>query len=111
MIALVKITSHVKTYKPGEKLGSEFSDKDMKRLMRLKAVEGAEEYEDSDDPIFGNGEPAEFLSEKELNKLTKPKIVEYAKSIGLNGLTADQSKEDLVKAALNYTEEIENSAE
>ena len=111
MIALVKITSHVKTYRPGEKLGPEFSEQDLKRLKRLKGIEGSDDYEDSDDTFFGNGEPAEFLTEKELNKLNKAKIVEYAESIGLDGLKVEIPKEDLVTAVLNHTEEIENSAE
>jgi len=38
-------------------------------------------------------------------------MVEYAISIGLDGLKAEMSKEELVKAVLNYTEEMENSAE
>ncbi|WMJ88869.1 hypothetical protein [Anaerocolumna sp. MB42-C2] len=111
MIALVIITSQVKTYKPGEKLGSEFNEEDIKRLKRLKAIEGAEDFDDSEDTFFGDGEPAEFLTEKELNKLNKAKIVEYAGSIGLDELKAEMSKEELVDAVLNYTEEMENAAE
>ncbi|MGB8452736.1 MAG: hypothetical protein WCD89_10415 [Anaerocolumna sp.] len=111
MIALVKITSHIKTYKPGEKLGLEFAEEDICRLKKLKAIEGAEDSEDSDDTLFEDGEPAAFLADKELNKLNKTKLVEYAISIGLDGLKAEMSKEELVKAVLNYTEEMENSAE
>jgi len=47
MIALVKITSHIKTYKPGEKLGLQFAEEDIYRLKKLKAIEGADDFDDS----------------------------------------------------------------
>ncbi len=112
MIALVKITSPIKTYEPGETLGSEFNEKDLQRLRRLKAVEGSEDAAaDLDENIFGADDTDTFLTNKELTKLNKSKLVEYAESIGLGGLTAEMSKEDLMKAVLNYTEEMENTEE
>ncbi len=110
MIALVKITSHEKTYKPGETLGDEFTSEDISRLKRLKVVEGAVDSIDSEDALFGDGELV-FLTEKELNKLAKAKLIEYAKSIGLDDLTIAPSKEELVVAILNYIEELEDKTE
>lgn len=114
MIALNRITTHVKTYEPGETLGSEFSEKDIERLIRLKAVDGAgdiEQDDDSDGELFGSGEPDSFLVEKDLNKLKKDQLIEYAVKIGLNGLTMELSKEQLVNDIINYIEEMEAAGE
>ncbi len=112
MIALNKITSSVKTYEPGDKLGSEFSEKDIKRLMRLKAVDGAADIEaddDSDGKLFGSGEPKSFLNEKELEKIpNKEKLIEYAEKIGINGLDTKASRAELTNSILNYIEELED---
>jgi hypothetical protein len=109
MIALVNITSHIRTYRPGEKLGSEFSEKDIKRLTKLKAIDGAADIEDDelDGEFFGSREPDAFLTDKELNKKKKDELIIYATQIGLNGLTMDSSKEQLVNGILNYIEEVE----
>lgn len=112
MIALQKITTEVKTYKPGETLGLEFSEKDLIRLKKLKAIEGTDFNFNSDEELFGEDEPLVFLSESELNKFSnKAKLVEYACSIGLEELTTDLKKEELIDAILNYIEEIEANQE
>lgn len=112
MIAINRITSHIKTYEPGDQLGSEFSEKDLKRLIRLKALDGAKDFDaddDSDEELFGTGEPDSFLTEKELDKIkTKELLIEYAVKIGLNGLDIKSSREELTNSILNYIEEMED---
>lgn len=109
MLALVKITSHIRTYEPGQKLGSEFSENEIKRLIRLKAIDGSEDYVENidDDDFFNGNDPDEFLTESELSKLKKDELLEYATKIGLNGLTKNSTNEQLVNDILNYIEEIE----
>lgn len=111
MIALNRITSHIKTYEPGEKLGSEFSERDIKRLIRLKAVDGAADIvtdDETDEELFGSGEPDSFLTKEGLDKIkTKELLIEYARKIGLDGLDIKTSREVLTNSILNYIEEIE----
>jgi hypothetical protein len=109
MRALTRITTQVKTYLPGEVLGKELTPKDIERLVKKKAVENSDEGEDE---LFGSKKPPVFLTEKELNKLSsKAKLIDYAQSIGLEGLTDKDSKNQLIDSIKNYIEELEDSNE
>ena len=103
MKALVKITNQVKTYLPGDSLGKEFSKEDIERLIRKKAVEAGNTEEEE---LFDDNSSTEFLDEKALKKFSsKAKLIDYAKSIGLENLVESETKDKLIDAILNYIAE------
>lgn len=111
MIALTKIRSHVRSYKRGDVLGEEFTQDDIKRLVRLKAVEGTDYNFDAETAFFGV-ETTAFLTETELHKISsKVKLIEYAQSIGLEELSTEMKREEITDSILNYIEEMEATEE
>jgi len=101
VLTKVIIKTRTKTYLPGEMLGNEFTDEEISRLKKLKAVVG--DYENRLEQ-----EKIRFLTEQELEKITsKQKLIDYADQIGI-ALKIESSKNELVGEILNYIQQLED---
>lgn len=111
-IAKVIIVTQEKEYKKGDKLPGTFPKADLERLKKQGFVYSDSDVDDNlEEEAFGYNEDEQFnfLSEKELRKLNKDKLVEYAVTIGLE-LVVDEPKEQLISTVLNYIEEQQAEA-
>ncbi|MFA9464050.1 MAG: hypothetical protein ACERKN_07125 [Velocimicrobium sp.] len=119
VIAKTRILVKKKIYKPGE-LITELSEAEEEILIKQRAAEKnkfetatiSKNHEKSlKDDLFPGANVKEtdsFMTEDELKKMTKQKLVEYAESIGLEGLDARDKLDSLVSDILNFMEESED---
>ena len=113
-IARVGIRAVSGTYRPGEvvdlppeKLGYLIAHDFVRPVAETPKGPAIPEDELWDGPEDGDHVP-QFLGEGELNKLpNKGAIVEYAESIGLDGLNADDHRTELIDKVLAYIGEVE----
>ena len=103
-IANINIKSEKATYKKGDMLGNEFSEKDIKRFLKMNAI--FSRGEDFSTDILNGCELDEivFLDESDLRKKNKSELIQYGKSIGFD-VSEDLMKEEMINSLLNYIEE------
>ncbi len=92
----------------------ELSKEDESRLVNNKVAEYVTDHKSkNDDEVVSNATADSilsdnefYLSEDEIKKMkSKQELVDYAASIGLEGMDTDMKKDDLVDAILNFIEE------
>ncbi|WP_410495811.1 hypothetical protein QTL86_19300 [Cellulosilyticum sp. ST5] len=106
--ALAKISirqnGEIVTYVNGQEL--EVSEEDAKRLIVLKVAENLDEANhNGQDNNNGYQDGDGYLSVKELEKMKKQDLVDYANTIGLE-LDFATKQPDLVHAITDYIEEL-----
>lgn len=117
MIYKVKtnITGPSKNYHPGDILGDEFSEEEIKRFCSCRAVcpVGAKpvvsESDTTDEEISNDDETEkiDMLSEDELKKLSSKKaIMQYAESIGMEPMEESMTRPEMIDKVLAYQEEV-----
>ncbi len=105
-IADVNIKSRKKTYKKGDILGNEFSEKDILRFIEMGAVFSRGEFTGFD--IY-EPEQAVFLGESDLRKMkSKGELAEYGKKIGFE-ISGELTREEMINSLLNYIEETQEA--